>query len=225
MYFSTNRSQKCAGQQQQQQQQHHRQSGSDVKRRCTLLRSPLLLSAPPCGRRGCSDAVIQWAPASSGRSAASLSQRHFCARQVGTVSHSAPEKKKLGSGNYWGVLGEEDSSLPSSLFLSFFPPLTRGPAKMNVGCVILACTALVGASTVRWVNFLHVSSVSLDCGSCSTAVLLTWSLAARRFRALESVWEGLTLSPQRCAKGNMMRVIALNTATFRFNCIFRQSVV
>ena len=121
MYFSTNRSQKCAGQQQQWQRHHHRQSGSDLKRRCTLLRSSLLLSAPPCGRRGCSDAVIQWAPASSGQSAASLSQRHFCARQVGTVSHSAPAKKKLGSGNYWGVLGEEDSSL--LLFLSLFSPL------------------------------------------------------------------------------------------------------
>ena len=33
-------------------------------------------------------------------SAASLSQRHFCARQVRTVSHSAPEKKIQDSGNY-----------------------------------------------------------------------------------------------------------------------------
>lgn len=192
MHFSTHRSQKCTG--------HHHRESSEAQIAHTAM------PGPPCGRRGCSDAVIQWARASSGRSAASLSQRHFCARQVGTVSHSAPEKKKQGSGNYWGVFGEEDSSL--SLFF-----LTRGFAKMNVGCVVLACTLLVGASSVRWVNFFMSFRLTI-LWKCCTAVVLTWALQ-RAARALESGCERLTFPPQRCAKGNMMRVIELNTATFK----------
>lgn len=37
---------------------------------------------PPCGRRDCCDAAIQWAPASSGRSAASLSLSTALLRQT-----------------------------------------------------------------------------------------------------------------------------------------------
>lgn len=103
-FFSTNISQICTG--------HHRKSaGAQTE----LTAKP----APPCGRRGCSDAVIQWAPASSGRSAASLSQRHFCARQVRTVSHSAPKQKKQGSGNYWrGIWRRRHISFPLFSFLT-----------------------------------------------------------------------------------------------------------
>lgn len=78
------------------------------------------LPAPPCGRRGCSDAVIQWAPASSGRSAASLSQRHFCARQVRSASHSAVEKRKTALRELLRCIWRR-----RLIFSSFYPPPTR----------------------------------------------------------------------------------------------------
>lgn len=101
------------------------------------------------GRRGCSAAVIQWAahpppthhhPA---RRAASLSQRHFCARQAGAAIHRGTDEQDPGSGNYRGVFGAENASLRC-----FYPP-TRVFAKMNAGCLVLACSFLVGASVVR----------------------------------------------------------------------------
>lgn len=82
------------------------------------------LPAPPCGRRGCSDAVIQWAPASSGRSAASLSQRHFCARQVRSASHSAVEKRKTALRELLRCIWRR-----RLIFSSFYPPPTRGFCK------------------------------------------------------------------------------------------------
>lgn len=59
--------------------------------------------------------------------------------------------------------GEAEDSAPgitevylakkTNLFLFLPPHQHAGFAKMNAGCVILACTLLVGASSVRWVNF------------------------------------------------------------------------
>lgn len=143
------------------------------------------------------------APASSGRSAASLSQQHFCARQVGTVSHSASEKKKQGSGNYWGVFGEEHSS---PLFL------THGFAKMNVGCVILAYTLLVGSSSVRWVNFCMSFRLTV-LWKCCTAVVFYLGFAARRMSPRKWLW--IAHFPPVA-----LRVIELNTATFKVKNIF-----
>ena len=177
--------------------------------------------AAPCSGRGCSDAVIQWAPASSGLSGASLPQRHFCARQVGTVSDSAPERKNRAPGITEVVFksGREDSSLPYLFFLH----LTRGFffAKMNVGCVILACTLLVGASSVRWVPF-SVSSRSAVLEKCCTAVELPPGLcsAARAARARGSVRDRLTFSPQCCAKGSGTRGTQLRAETSQVKSIF-----
>lgn len=66
----------------------------------------------------------------------------------------------------------------------------RGFAKMSVGCVILACTLLVGASAVRWVNFY--TSFRLIVWKYCTAVFLSWALL-RAAWAFESGSERLTL--------------------------------
>ncbi|TDH14597.1 hypothetical protein EPR50_G00043650 [Perca flavescens] len=75
------------------------------------------------------------------RSAAPLSQRHFCARQVGTVIHSAPEREETG-------IRELLRCIWRRRLISFpFLPPTSDFAKMKVGCIILACTLLVGTSS------------------------------------------------------------------------------
>lgn len=140
--------------------------GESSQRVIWSAHAPFSMLDPPCGRRGCNDAVIQSATASSGRSAASLPQRYFCARQAGTVFHSASEKKKPGSWNYRGLF---NSSLPSFIpFLFLFSSF----AKMNLSCVILACSLLVGASVVRWVHFYACFCLTAQ-WKCCTAVVLS----------------------------------------------------
>lgn len=63
-------------------------------------------------------------------------------------------------------LGEESSFLPS-----FLSP-ARSFAKMNVVCIILACTLLVSGSAVRWVH-LYTSFRLTILWKCCTAVVLS----------------------------------------------------
>lgn len=121
----------------------------------THARTPRCLLAP-YGRRGCSDAASNGhrLPPDGAQHPLSL-QRHFCARQAGTFLHfSSRGGRRPGCRNLFSLFtpppGDKSSSVSSSLI----------SAKMSVGCVILACTLLVGASAVRPVLICVFSSPS-----------------------------------------------------------------
>lgn len=99
--------------------------------------------------------------------------------------------------------------------------LTRDFAKMSVGCVILACTLLVGTSSVRWVNFFMSFSTNstmevLHCCSAYSGfaalhepsrVAVKGSLSPRSV-ALKATW---------CVKSSLLRW-RLRPTIFLPNC-------
>lgn len=156
---------------------------------------------PLRGRRGCSDAVIQWAA----RSAASLSQRHFCARQAGAAIHRSSDEQDPGSGNYRGVFGAATASSPLSLFhpptgVFLFCKDERRPPRPGVH--------LPGGRLRGKMSLFPFSFSSANCGVkwCTAVVGLAARCGSRR------KW----LRERRSAalrEGGVMRVSAFDAAT------------